>query len=154
MATDYGNRLREAREFAGLTQKQAEKKTGIAQSTISTAERLGNGSADTPLYADAYGVDALWLATGNGSMILTNTAALTAPSPTVSATGGPGTVPQQEPSGSTTRRSVHQLGAKLKNASPGRQAAVIALLADYGKDPDRIAKEIDMLLEQDDNPSA
>lgn len=68
MTTDYGNRLREAREFAGLTQKQAEKKTGIAQSTISTAERLGNGSADTPVYADAYGVAALWLATGNGSM--------------------------------------------------------------------------------------
>lgn len=68
MTTEYGQRLKQARNYAGLTQKQAEKKTSIPQSTISTAERLGNGSSETPVYAKAYGVDAHWLATGKGEM--------------------------------------------------------------------------------------
>ena len=66
MATEYGLRLREARKEAGLTQEALSKKTGIPQSTISTAEREGSGSGDTPLYADACGVSALWLANGVG----------------------------------------------------------------------------------------
>ena len=69
MATEYGKRLKAARNHAKLTQKQAGDLTGIAQSTISTAENLGNGSADTPIYAKAYGVNAHWLATGEGSML-------------------------------------------------------------------------------------
>lgn len=69
MATEYGARLRAARKHAGLTQVEASKKTGIPQSTISTAEREGQGSADTPVYAKAYGVDAHWLATGDGDML-------------------------------------------------------------------------------------
>jgi SOS-response transcriptional repressor LexA len=69
MATEYGSRLKKAREYAKLTQIEASKRTGIAQSTISTAERLGNGSSDTPVYAKAYGVSAHWLATGDGAMI-------------------------------------------------------------------------------------
>lgn len=69
MATEYGQRLRAARKHAGFTQEEAGKRTGIAQSTISTAERVGNGSADTPVYAKAYGVDAHWLATGEGTML-------------------------------------------------------------------------------------
>lgn len=69
MATEYGQRLRAARKHAGLTQEEAGKRTGIAQSTISTAERVGNGSADTPVYAKAYGVDSHWLATGEGEML-------------------------------------------------------------------------------------
>jgi len=69
MATEYGQRLRAARKHAGLTQEQAGERTGIAQSTISTAERGGHGSADTPVYAKAYGVDAHWLATGQGAML-------------------------------------------------------------------------------------
>lgn len=48
---------------------QASKATGIPQSTISTAEREGFGSPDTPVYARAYGVDAHWLATGEGEML-------------------------------------------------------------------------------------
>ncbi len=47
---------------------EASKATGIPQSTISTAEREGHGSADTPVYAKTYGVDAIWLATGEGEM--------------------------------------------------------------------------------------
>jgi transcriptional regulator with XRE-family HTH domain len=69
MSTEYGNRLRAARKFAGLTQEQLRDKTGIAQSTISSAERDGNGSAETPVYAKACGVSALWLATGEGNML-------------------------------------------------------------------------------------
>jgi phage repressor protein C with HTH and peptisase S24 domain len=69
MATEYGQRLRSARKHAGLTQVEATKATGIPQSTISTAERAGLGSADTPVYARAYGVDAHWLATGEGEML-------------------------------------------------------------------------------------
>ncbi|MVT30078.1 helix-turn-helix domain-containing protein [Acidovorax citrulli] len=69
MATEYGSRLRAARNHAGLSQVELSKITGIAQSTISTAERTGNGSADTPVYARACGVDAHWLATGEGQML-------------------------------------------------------------------------------------
>ncbi len=68
MSTEYGSRLRAARKFAGFTQGDLSKATGIPQSTISTAERLGNGSSDTPVYARACGVDAHWLATGEGEM--------------------------------------------------------------------------------------
>lgn len=69
MATEYGIRLRRARKHAGLTQTALSEKTGIAQSTISTAEREGQGSSDTPVYAQACSVDALWLATGKGEML-------------------------------------------------------------------------------------
>lgn len=71
MATEYGQRLRAARKYAGLTQEQLRDKTGIAQSTISSAERDGLGSAETPVYAKACGVSALWLATGEGEMVPT-----------------------------------------------------------------------------------
>lgn len=44
MATEYGSRLAKARKHAKLTQMQLSAKTGIAQSTIFTAEREGYGS--------------------------------------------------------------------------------------------------------------
>ena len=75
MTTDYGSRLRAARKLAGFTQNDLSKATGIPQSTISTAERLGNGSSDSPVYARACGVDALWLATGKGDMRPSNVTA-------------------------------------------------------------------------------
>lgn len=80
MATEYGKRLRQARIDAGLTQEAAALKTGIGQSTISTAERMGAGSAETPVYAEAYGVNALWLAKGTGEKKATH-AALTLQTP-------------------------------------------------------------------------
>lgn len=73
MSTEYGLRLRAARQRAGLTQGELSKRTGIPQSTISTAERLGNGSSETPVYAKACGVDAHWLATGEGAMETSHT---------------------------------------------------------------------------------
>lgn len=69
MATEYGSRLRTARKLAGLTQTDLGTKTGIPQSTISTAEREGHGSSETPVYAKALGVDPHWLATGEGEML-------------------------------------------------------------------------------------
>ncbi len=75
MATEYGTRLRMARKHAGMTQVQASSATGIPQSTISTAEREGNGSVDTHVYARTYKVDAHWLATGEGDMIPTGSLA-------------------------------------------------------------------------------
>jgi transcriptional regulator with XRE-family HTH domain len=69
MATEYGKRLRLARKFAKLTQEGLRDRTGIPQSTISTAEREGYGSSDTPIYARVCGVDTMWLTTGEGAMI-------------------------------------------------------------------------------------
>jgi transcriptional regulator with XRE-family HTH domain len=84
MATEYGKRLKQARTNAGLTQEAASKKTGISQSTISTAERLGNGSAENHAYAIAYGVSPIWLATGDGPMHYeAGAVSVESPSPTV-----------------------------------------------------------------------
>ena len=58
-----------ARKNAKLTQAELSKKTGIPQSTISTAEREGHGSGETPVYARACGVNVMWLAKGNGEML-------------------------------------------------------------------------------------
>jgi transcriptional regulator with XRE-family HTH domain len=87
MATEYGSRLKKARTGAGMTQAQLSTKTGISQSTISTAERQGNGSGETPVYAQACGVDALWLATGKGEMHLASSPSAPAapPSPFLTA---------------------------------------------------------------------
>ena len=69
MATEYGLRLRAARLHAKMTQVEASKASGIPQSTISTSERESHGSSETPVYAKLYGVDAHWLATGEGEML-------------------------------------------------------------------------------------
>ena len=69
MATEYGLRLRAARKRAKMTQIEASKASGIPQSTISTSERESHGSSETPVYAKLYGVDAHWLATGEGEML-------------------------------------------------------------------------------------
>jgi len=70
--TEFGERLWSARKHAGLTQKQVEKLTGIPQSTSSTAERAGDSSTDTAVYAKLYCVNAHWLATGEGDMLDSN----------------------------------------------------------------------------------
>lgn len=67
MRKTFGERLREARKEAGLTQKELAAKTGIAQPTISEAERGDYGkSAYVAGLANACGVNALWLAEGRG----------------------------------------------------------------------------------------
>ena len=54
--------------FAEINQKELVKRTGLAQSTVSSALNRSNGSSDTPAYAKACGVDPYWLATGDGEM--------------------------------------------------------------------------------------
>jgi transcriptional regulator with XRE-family HTH domain len=65
-----GERLKTAREFAGLTQKDLEQKSGVLQQMISKIE---NGKQETSAYvvqlAVACGVRPEWLALGQGEMV-------------------------------------------------------------------------------------
>jgi len=69
MATEFGKRLKAAREHAGLTQQQLAEKAQIAQSTIASAEMKGAGSRKTVQIAAVCGVSSHWLATGEGDMV-------------------------------------------------------------------------------------
>lgn len=69
MTTEYGQRLIDAMQHAGITQKELKARTGLAQSTLASAMNRGNGSTHTALIAEACGVSATWLATGKGAMI-------------------------------------------------------------------------------------
>ena len=70
MATEYGKRLKKAMAHAKLNQKGLIAATGLKQSTVSSAMNRSVGSSDTPAYAAACGVSALWLATGEGEMLI------------------------------------------------------------------------------------
>lgn len=69
MATEFGQRLRAAREHAGLSQPKLARALGVTQSTIGSAESTGKSSTLTSQIAKICGVDAHWLATGRGSML-------------------------------------------------------------------------------------
>lgn len=64
--TDFGRRLRECREAAGLSQPALGKLVELSQSTISELEASGHGSPAVTRMARALRVDAHWLATGEG----------------------------------------------------------------------------------------
>jgi transcriptional regulator with XRE-family HTH domain len=66
--SEFGSRLRTARKYAKLTQVQLARAAGIRQSSLSEAERSADGSAYTSQLAKSCGVDAHWLATGEGEM--------------------------------------------------------------------------------------
>lgn len=68
MNTEFGQRLKAARNAAKMTQKTLANKVGIGQSTIAELEKTGNGSSHVPVIAAALKCSALWLATGDGSM--------------------------------------------------------------------------------------
>jgi len=74
MATEYGKRLLQAMEYAGLNQKEFVAKAELPQSTVSTAITRGNSSSHTALFAKICGVNAHWLSTGEGEMIQPETA--------------------------------------------------------------------------------
>ena len=64
--SEFGLRLREARKDARMTQGQAAESLGISQGTLSQAEKEGEGSVYVAALAALYGVNPLWLATGEG----------------------------------------------------------------------------------------
>jgi SOS-response transcriptional repressor LexA len=67
MKTTFGNRLKQARKEAGLTQKSLAAKAGIKQPTVSELENdQYHGSAFAAQLAAALGVSALWLADEKG----------------------------------------------------------------------------------------
>jgi len=65
-----GERLKRAREYAGLTQKELEQRSGVLQQMISKVE---NGYQETSAYivelAVACGVRPEWLGMGQGEMV-------------------------------------------------------------------------------------
>lgn len=65
----FGERLRWARQMAGITQTELAKKTyECQQSNVSKLERTpASGSMWTVHFARALGVDPWWLATGQGA---------------------------------------------------------------------------------------
>lgn len=66
---NFGQRLKAARKFGGLTQTQLATKVGMDQTTVSDLERgKSNSSSFCASIAQACGVDALWLETGQGDM--------------------------------------------------------------------------------------
>lgn len=68
--TEFGSRVIQARKHAKLTQHGLSAATGIKQSTIAEMEVSGQSSLMTPQIAKACGVDAYWLATGEGAMLI------------------------------------------------------------------------------------
>jgi len=70
MDRKLGERLREARDLAGLSQKQLEARSGLSQKTISKIE-IGKQDKSTQVLrlAQACGVRVEWLASGEGPMV-------------------------------------------------------------------------------------
>lgn len=68
MKSEFGQRLREARRHAKLTQVQLAKLVGMVQASVSDLESCGKGSTYTPAIAEACGVSVQWLAYGKGEM--------------------------------------------------------------------------------------
>lgn len=68
-AMEFGERLKAAREAAGLTQEELAKKSGVKQGTISKIERGDSDSSTfTVQLAIACGVRPEWLAMSEGEM--------------------------------------------------------------------------------------
>lgn len=69
MLTEYSSRLRQAMAHADINQKELIARTGIKQSSVSSAMTRATGSTDNARYADACGVNPRWLETGEGEML-------------------------------------------------------------------------------------
>lgn len=75
--SEFGSRLRAARKHAGLTQKQLAPIVGMSQSNLSELEVSGHSSGMTTQLARACGVNAHWLATGDGEMLSVSDSVIT-----------------------------------------------------------------------------
>lgn len=63
--TTFGDRLRQAREEAGISQEALAKAVSMRQGAISLLERnINKSTVNVFALADALGVDARWLGTG------------------------------------------------------------------------------------------
>lgn len=69
MTTDFGRRVKAARKYAKLTQKQLAARASMSQSNVSELETIAHESGRTMQLALACGVNAHWLATGEGEML-------------------------------------------------------------------------------------
>ena len=76
MSTEFGARLKSAREALNWSQQQLADKCGVGQGSISKIERGDQDeSRHTVKLASALGVNALWLATGDGPRLVVDLAA-------------------------------------------------------------------------------
>lgn len=66
--SEFGSRLVQARQKAGLSQPQLAAKVGMSQGTLGEAETKAHASIYTAQLASACGVRPMWLATGEGPM--------------------------------------------------------------------------------------
>lgn len=69
MSTEYGKRLKAAMKHAKLTQTALASRVDMGQGSLSELINKGSGSKFTVQLAAACGVDAHWLATGEGEML-------------------------------------------------------------------------------------
>lgn len=67
--TGFGHRMAKARAHRGLSQRAVAMALGVSQGTVSEAETTAEGSAHVTRFASLYGVNADWLATGEGEML-------------------------------------------------------------------------------------
>lgn len=67
--TPFAVRMGQAREHAGLAQKDAARLIGIAQPTLSELESTASKSAHVAKAAEVYKVRATWLQDGTGQML-------------------------------------------------------------------------------------
>ncbi|MBU2728800.1 LexA family protein [Acidithiobacillus caldus] len=65
----FSDRVRKAREHAGLSQAQLAERVGMSQPGIQKLERGGSSSKFTAQIASVCGVSGEWLATGKGQML-------------------------------------------------------------------------------------
>lgn len=65
--SEFGRRLFDAREHAGMTQRQAATQLGISQGTLSEAETFAEGSSYVVHMARLFNCDPYWLAMGEGT---------------------------------------------------------------------------------------
>ena len=71
MQTTYGERLRKARELKGMSQAELARRLGLKPQAVQYLEEprnMAQGSRHTARFADALGVDAVWLGSGFGDM--------------------------------------------------------------------------------------
>jgi len=118
MSTDFGKRLKAARKHAGLTQKVLAARAGVSQSNLAELETTGSKSGFTTTLAACCGVNAHWVATGEGEML--------------------GALVLREPPPSySLRDTLLQLGLALDGLDPLLLRPLAQMLSDLALNPGR-----------------